>query len=278
MDETVIFVADEGPPAAASAACGVWLAHCIGVPPRICLSVTPEGIVAYTNKHGAGLIVVPALDDGNERLLGLMRLHQGSLVVLPPLAVDLWLDPVEARRRAAEVIVVGADGSPGARDAAWDAGRIAAGFDGEVLVTHIQSHSARGLPAKASPTVADPIAWLEHDYVQELLTPTVRAAAAHGAGTDVTVVAGAVEEELNEVCATQRSPLLAIGSSSLSDDSAPAESVAMNLLEAARQPVLVATGGGLRAPSTTRWISTTASRSSRPVRSEKPARRTPIPV
>jgi hypothetical protein len=103
MDATLICVLDDGPPAAAITAFGVWLGESIGARPRVCSAHSPEQILAVAAEHDARAIILarPARrGPAQARLRRLEDEFDGIVLALPSATIAAWLDPAVARVRA----------------------------------------------------------------------------------------------------------------------------------------------------------------------------------
>jgi hypothetical protein len=103
MNGTLICVLDDGPPAAAITAFGVWLGESLGARPRVCSAHSLEQILAVAAEHDARVIVMErpsGRGPAQRRLRRLQDEFDGTVLALPPATVAAWLDPAIARVRA----------------------------------------------------------------------------------------------------------------------------------------------------------------------------------
>jgi len=225
MDETVICALDEGPAATSTAAFGVWLGDCTGTRPFVCRASATEQILAVAAEHRAGAIVVGAGSAAAERAaIDLLSRFRGTVVALPPAALELWRDPFEARRRMGRAIVLGTDGSSVAVTAARIAGRVAAGLGGKVVVAHAADGAGNALR-------------------RALITSSLEAAGLHGAPVHGRLASGGVAETLSDLAAAERAPMVAVGTTRASAETYPlAGSVTAEMLGRGEHPLLITAG------------------------------------
>jgi nucleotide-binding universal stress UspA family protein len=245
MEKTLICTLDEGPAAAATAAFGVWLGEHVGARPFVCRARSTGDVLAVAAEHRARIVVTSGVGEAPvERALELSRGLEGSLVLLPRDALELWLDPSEARRRAGRGVVAGSDGSAASIEAARVAGRIAAGLGGRTLVAHARPRHATGTPSRSPGFEPDPIAQAELAARRSLVAPALAAAAAHGAAVEARLPSAGVVEALTDLAAGERAPLIAVGTGRPSR-ARPAlgDSVTAELIERTERPLLIATLG-----------------------------------
>lgn len=244
MQEKLICALDEGPSAAGTAAFAVWLGDGVGVRPLLCSARSAVGVTAVAAEHRARLVVTAGADEATvERAIELTYGLCGALVVLPAPALELWLDPSEARRRAGRAIVTGSDGSPASIEAARIAGRIAAGLGGSALIAHARPPIATGTPL-SSPGEPHPIADGGLDARPSLLGPALAAAREHGATVEARVANGDAVDALSDLAASERSPLIAVGACRPTQERlAMARSVTARLIARAEWPILIAASG-----------------------------------
>jgi nucleotide-binding universal stress UspA family protein len=236
MRQTLIWIADDGPGAAAAMAFGIWLSDCLGAHARPFTGASVEGVLAAAAEHEA-LLVTAGRGNGSGRGATdeLIRRFPGQLAVLPPAALELWLDPHEARRRAGRVIVTGCNGTASSIGAAELAGGIAAQLRGKVLVVH----AARGqalMPARSSPLDRDPIGLSDRASRRTLLSPALAAARAQGAAAKARLFDGAPLVALADLAASRYAPLIVVGASR----SVGSYSLAAELVARQDRPVLIA--------------------------------------
>ena len=245
VDETLICTLDEGPSAAATAAFGLWLGDSVGARPLVCSPRSAIDLIAVAAEHRARLIVTAGSNEAaTERAIELTYGLDGALVVLPQASLELWLNPSEARRRASGAVVAGSDGSAASIEAARIAGRIAAGLGGSALIAHARSAIATGEQPSRPASPLDPIAEGELDARLSLLGPALAAAREHGATVEARFASATAVEALNDLAATEHSPLIAVGASRPPREGlALARSVTGRIIARAERPILIATSG-----------------------------------